>query len=465
VKSALQWRYFGVALAGLSIWGTSARAQTAEMYAQQSDAALERSPSQSEQMPGMEHQHAAKKRHVAMHMRTPASLIENVEQHMGDGTSVEPNSTPVPMLMRMRSQWMLMLHGNVFINAEQQSGPRGYDKVFSTNWAMGMAQHELGGGTLTFRAMLTLEPATVTQRQYAELFQTGETAFNRPIVDGQHPHDFFMELGALYDRRVGERTLLSFYVAPHGDPALGPTAYPHRASASEDPIATLGHHLQDSTHIAADVLTFGVTHRSVRVEASGFHGREPDEQRWDIDSGGIDSWSARLSVNPGQNWSMQYSVGSLHSPEEFHPDEDLRRMTASVMYSRPLARGNWASTLLWGRNRSLHTSQAFNGYLLESTLQFATKNRVWTRVENVDRTSELLFARGALPAGFQEAPLARVQAYSFGYDRDILTSVSVAVALGGQVTAYGVPDKLAAIYGDKPAGVIFFLRVRPSGSH
>ena len=144
--------------------------------------------------------------------------------------------------------------------------------------------------------MLSFEPATISNRRCPELFQQGETAFGRPIVDGQRPHDFFMELAALYDYKLTDRTLLSFYVAPMGDPAMGPPAYPHRASASENPIAPLGHHLQDSTHIAADVITFGIGHRSLRLEASGFHGREPDEYRWNINSGKIDSWSARVTV-------------------------------------------------------------------------------------------------------------------------------------------------------------------------
>src|SRR5205807_1694897 len=194
-----------------------------------------------------------------------------------------------------------------------QSGPRGYDKFFSTNWFMPMAQRRIGRSELTLRTMISLEPATVTKRFYSLLFQQGETAFGKPINDGQHPHDFFMELAALYDLKINSDTLLSFYAAPVGDPAMGPTAYPHRASASEDPIAALGHHLQDSTHIAADVITVGLTHKIFRVEASGFHGREPDEDRWDIDSGRIDSWSTRFTLNPARNWSMQYSLANLVS--------------------------------------------------------------------------------------------------------------------------------------------------------
>ena len=198
-----------------------------------------------------------------------------------------------------------MFRGNVFILDEQQTGPRGADKFFSTNWLMGMAQHKLGNGLFTIRNMLTIEPATVTDRRYPLLFQQGETAYGVPIADGQLPHDFVMELAVLYDLKLSENALFSFYFAPVGDPAIGPTAYPHRASASEDPVAALSHHQQDSTHVAADVITGGLTYCILRIEASGFH--EPDEFRWDIDQGKIDSWPARLTIQPRRNWSGHYS--------------------------------------------------------------------------------------------------------------------------------------------------------------
>jgi hypothetical protein len=278
-----------------------------------------------------------------------------------------------------------------------------------------------------------------------------------PIVDGQHPHDFFMELAAMYDRRVTEDTLLSVYLAPMGSPALGPMAYPHRASASENPVAALGHHLQDSTHIADDVITIGLTHRSFRIEASGFHGREPDESRWNLDSGKIDSWATRFSWNPGQNWSMQYSIGQLRSPEALSPAEDLRRMTASIMYNRPLRNGNWASMLLWGRNQSLGEGDVGNSYLAESTVRL-DRNSVWTRIENTDRTNELFLDGNPIPPGFEERYFTRVQAYTMGYDREIGHIPHLATAMGGQLTFYGVPEVLKAAYGH-PIGANIFLRI------
>ena len=283
----------------------------------------------------------------------PQTFVQAILAHNSSGTSAEPDSTPVPMLMKSKGAWTLMFHANVFILDEQQSSARGGDKFFSTNWFMGMAQRDLGPGRFTVRAMLTLEPATVTGRRYPLLFQQGETAYGVPIADGQHPHDFIMELAALYDLHLGDKGLLSFYFAPIGDPAIGPMAYPHRASAAENPVATVGHHQEDSTHVAADVATAGLTYGIVRVEASGFHGREPDEFRWDINQGRIDSWSTRLTIQPGKNWSGQYSYGRITSPESLFPAENQERMTASIMYNRPLHDGNWANTFVWGRTRAL----------------------------------------------------------------------------------------------------------------
>jgi hypothetical protein len=412
------------------------------------------------QMPGM--QMPGKKMDdaglMSMH---PTDFPQEIVAHSGSGTSAEPNSTPVPMLMTKRGSWMLMFHSNVFVLEQQQSSARGADRFFSTNWFMGMAQRKAGHGVFTARAMLSLEPATIAKRQYPLLFQQGETAYGNPIADGQHPHNLFMELAALYDLQLGKRGLLSFYLAPVGDPAIGPTAYPHRLSASEDPLAPLGHHQEDSTHIAADVTTVGFTYRAARIEASGFHGREPDERRWQINQGAIDSWSTRLTVQPGQNWSGQYSYARIKSPEALFPSEDQERMTASVMYNHPLPRGNWASTIVWGRTRSLQDEAVFNSYLLESLLRFRMHNYVWTRVEDADRSDELIVGENPLPAGFEEQPIGHVQAYTLGYDHDFNLVPHLASALGAQMTAYGVPDALRSIYGSHPAGIAIFIRLRP----
>jgi hypothetical protein len=414
-------------------------------------------------MPGMDHGQMKSMQTSGGNQMTmqPQNFIEEIEHHATSGTSAEPNSTPMPMLMTMKSNWMIMFHANVFITDEQQSGPRGGDKFFSTNWFMPMAQRKLGPGVFTVRTMLSLEPATVTDRRYPLLFQQGETAFGVPVADGQHPHDFIMELAALYDLKLSDNALLSFYFAPMGDPAMGPTAYPHRASAFENPVGTLGHHQEDSTHIADDVVTVGLTYRIARIEASGFHGREPDEFRWDIDQGKIDSWSTRLTIQPGKDWSGQYSYSRIKSPESIFPTESQERMTASIMYNRPFHGGNSANTILWGRTRSLEDNSVFNSYLLESTVRFLNRNYAWTRIENAERSNELILGENPLPPSFREQPIGHVQAYTFGYDRDFDVIPHLATAIGAQVTVYGVGENLKPVYGSHPAGAAIFIRIRP----
>src|SRR5437773_4254134 len=187
--------------------------------------------------------------------------------------------------------------------------------------------------------MLSLDPLTVTRRGYPLLLQSGEAFKGEPLHDAQHPHDLFMELAASYTRPVSDGVAFQVYGAPVGEPALGPAAFPHRLSASSDPLAPLGHHWQDSTHISFGVLTAGILTRKVKVEGSWFNGREPDDRRFDFDFRKLDSWSGRVSVNPTDSLSLQASYGLLETPEELEPGQSIRRATASASYNRKLHGG------------------------------------------------------------------------------------------------------------------------------
>jgi hypothetical protein len=397
--------------------------------------------------------------HAQMNMNMGApveTLKESVLRHMSSGTSLEPDSSAPPMVMRMSGKWMEMLHGEASVAEQQQTGPRGRDKLFSVNWAMLMAQRPTAHGQWTFAAMFSLEPATITGRYYPELFQQGETAFGKAIVDGQHPHDLFMELAAMYDQNLGKRGLATLYVAPVGDPALGPVAFPHRASAESDPLAPLGHHLQDSTHIAYDVLTGGLTLGLARIEASGFHGREPGENRWTMEAGAVDSWSARLTVAPAKDFVAQYSLGHLDSPEALHPEENVLRQTASVAAHHAWNSVEMDATAVWGRNHTIGTGVNANGYLLEAEARVGARQSIWMRTENVDRTTDLLGA--AAPP--EETVVGRVQGYTGGYAHRIWSDGWSALELGAQVTLYETPARLTALYGDHPVGAAGVLHWR-----
>jgi len=384
------------------------------------------------------------------------SLKENVLRHTASGTSLEPASNAPPMLMRMSGKWTEMLHGEAGVVEQQQTGPRGHDKLFSVNWVMPMAQRTTAHGQWTFVSMFSLEPATITGRYYPELFQQGETAFGKAIVDGQHPHNLFMELAAMYDLNLGKQGLASFYAAPVGDPALGPVAFPHRMSAESDPLAPLAHHLQDSTHIAYDVATGGITLGPIRVEASGFYGREPDENRWMIEGGAIDSWAMRLTAAPARDWIAQYSVGQLHSPEMLHPQENVLRQTASIGMHHTWTAVELDATTVWGRNHTIGTDVNANGYLVEAEARLRAKQSLWTRIENDDRTTDLLGAQ----APPQESVVGRVQAYTGGYAHRIVNGDWSTLELGAQATLYTTPTRLLPLYGAHPVGVAGVLHWR-----
>jgi len=198
---------------------------------------------------------------------------------MGSGTSWQPSSGPMHMHHWIKGDWLLMFHYNLFADVNRQGGPRGVTKFESTSWFMPVAYHKLGKGTLQLRGMFSAEPFTVPPGGSPLLFQTGETYKGQPLIDRQHPHDLFMELSAQYTLPLGEHGTWFTYFGYPGEPALGPVTVLHRLSASENPSATLAHHLQDSTHISFGVLTTGFTYRWFKLEGSIFNGREPDENR------------------------------------------------------------------------------------------------------------------------------------------------------------------------------------------
>jgi hypothetical protein len=381
------------------------------------------------------------------------------------GTSMNPLSWQMPMLMPQLGSWNVMLMGQAFLVDTQQSGPRGGDKFFAPNWFMAGAVHKAGSGSFMTQLMVSLDPATVTGRRYPELFQTGENAFGRPIVDGQHPHNLIMALGFQYARPLGEDTIFQVYFAPVGDPALGPVAFPHRASASELPQAALGHHWQDSSHIADDVVTVALKHKWARIEASGFHGAEPGENRWVIEQGAIDSWSGRFSVFPAKNWMGQVSVGRLARPEPHSPG-DVLRSTASLQYSRPLSGGEtWSSSLIWGRNHNTFTQRNLNSYLAETVLPVPGSNFLTGRFELVDK-DELFSDNEELEEHLDRTAGStfRIGAYTAGLTHDFAGLVrGVETGIGANFTAYSLPAAIQPYYGGHPYAVSVYLRFRLKG--
>jgi hypothetical protein len=411
-------------------------------------------------MSQMDHSQMAGMNMPGMNMPT-SNPAEKFLMGLSSGTAINPAAWPMPMLMKPLGTWNTMFMAQAYIIDTQQSGPRGGDKFYSSNWFMANAEHAAGkNGAFQFQVMLSLDPATMTSRRYPLLFQTGETAFGKPLVDAQHPHDFVMALSVQYARALTANTTLELYAAPVGDPALGPVAYPHRASAMELPQATLSHHWQDSSHIANDVVTAGIAYKKVKIEASGFYGSEPDESRWNIDYGPINSWSTRIWYTPTPNWAAQVSVGRLKKPEALEPGDQLRA-TASLHYTKPMRDSSWSSSFIWGRNHSTETQHNTNSYLVESVFPLTTHDFVTGRAELVDK-DELFRGQPDLEARLDKlyGSTFRVGAYTLGYTHDFALIPHIQTGLGANIELYSLPAAIKPYYGDHPVGGNIFLRFR-----
>jgi hypothetical protein len=323
---------------------------------------------------------------------------------------------------------------------------RDFSTLESQNWLMGAGERELADGRLALRAMLSFEPFTLQRIGSPQVFQTGETYEQAPLVDYQHPHDLFMGLGTQYTRPLGRATLLGA-VDLVGSPSIGPAAFMHRPSAIENPQAPLSHHYLDSTHITPGVIRGGVGLGSWSADASWFRGREPDENRLDLDLGALDSTAARVSWNRG-SWSAQVSGARLIQPEALAP-YDAKRLSASLAYST----GNENRGIAW----LAAFGQNLEAYLFEANLRLTTKTTVYTRAESVAKS--ILDAGFHPPNAFHRHRQSQVGAVTIGYVRDVLRSRAGGFGAGVDVTGYVVPANLEEPYGS-PVSVHVFLRYR-----
>jgi len=355
----------------------------------------------------------------------------------------------MPGLHAMTGDWMLMAHGYLQFSYTDHRGPRGDQLGYSTSMLMLGAMRKMGGARLSLRSMLSLEP-TMSARGYPNLFATGETAGGEPLVDRQHPHDLFMELAARLDVDIAADTRLFVYGGPVGEPSIGPAAFMHRGSAHLTPEPPITHHWFDSTHITYGVVTAGVSASRWQIEASAFRGREPDEDRWDIETPKLDSWSARLSWTPTPKWAAQVSHAFLKQPETLHGDQNEHRTTASVQFSD----GKVAAMAAFSaKNRD--PGPTLTAWLGEITYSITPDHNLFGRIENVLNDELIPDHHDPL----HDKPF-RVTKAEAGYAWSTqLGSGPLYLALGGSLSVYGKPTALDAIYGSNPWGYTLFARL------
>jgi hypothetical protein len=365
------------------------------------------------------------------------------------GTAWQPETSPHAGAHVTAGRWSLMGHAMLFGVYDWQGGPRGGEKVFLSGMAMGMARRPVGPGTLQLRAGLSPDPL-MGRRGFPLLLASGETADGvRPLVDRQHPHDLFMELSASFSLPLSEGMSLFAYAGLPGEPAFGPPPFMHRLSALDSPEAPISHHWLDSTHIAFGVFTAGIIAGDVKLEASRFNGREPDRNRFDIETRPLDSTAVRLSWNPARALSLQASWAHLTDPEQLEPGEDQVRWSASALYNQPLGRrARWSTTLAWGRRSREHGR--LDAFLLEN----AVSRRRWTLFGRAERTEndEL--------AGAGHGPAYRVGKVSLGAMHDFRAAPHVRLGVGGLWAFNFVPAGLESSYAGDRDGAMLFLRLR-----
>lgn len=399
--------------------------------------------------------------------------LPGYEGTVGGGCSGPASRHAPGGLHAMAGDWMVMAHGFVTANYTDHSGPRGDDKLYSTSMAMLMAENDTGWGRIQLKSMLSLEPL-MDARGYPNLFATGETANGEPLVDRQHPHDLFMELAGRVDVNVAQGTSLFVYGGPVGEPAIGPSAFMHRGSARYNPEPPITHHWFDSTHITYGVVTAGVSSAQVQIEASAFRGAEPDEDRWDIESPKLDSWSVRGTYSPDPRWTFQASYAQIKEPEALHPGEDEDRFTASAHYAD--RSGLSAMAAFSAKNRQ--PGRTLSAWLGEVNWDLDGSNTLFGRVENV--ANDELFPEhdadthgdaqhddtvhggddhsddGAHGSDLESA--YRVTKLQAGYARRFALD-PFELALGGSVNLYAKPAALDKAYGRTPWGYTLFARL------
>ncbi len=375
----------------------------------------------------------------------------------GSGTSWLPAATPMRAFHLQVSDWRLMIHGAVFLQYVKEFGQRGNYQLGSMNWIMADAYRSLGGGTLRLRAMASAEYFTLTKAGYPQLLQVAQPYEGGIVTDRMHPHELLSEVAVLYDRPLTRSVRWSAYLAAVGEPALGPVAYLHRPSAENDPTAPLGHHSQDVTHESFGVATVGVFSPTVHVEASAFNGNHPDELRTNFDYAGakLNSFAARVTVNPSDRWSMSSYAAYLAEGPGVH-DHAHHRLGLSIMHVAPRPGGAWTTSLVWGANVPADTRRVLNTALIETNVDLDERNAVFGRAEYVTRTAEEL----ALVGSVSETVL--IGNVALGYARRIATVRKVGVWFGARGDLDFVPEQLGLFYGSRtPAGVTVYLRLRP----
>lgn len=316
------------------------------------------------------------------------------------------------------AQWRPFFDGAAFATHVSEAGPAdSRNQVFSTNWFSAGAERQSGNLTILARARVSLEPVTIPEEGYPQLLQ-----YAPPLIDHMRAHDLVQEIAVGAQWRA-----FRIYLAPVGQPPLGPDDYAIRTSSIDFAEAPFAYDVQESFHVATRVISAGVTSNAVAVDGGVFHQSHSSGRHTSIDDGKIDSWSARLTIAPHSPLSAQLSTGRLGSAKR-----DVS--AASVSY-----RGTSA---LWTKNGDLQA------YGFETSLR-PGRSIVLARAEWIDR-----------PAGAFTAEKRRMAHVTLGYIFDVIRNARHRAGAGINIDYHSATKSLLHDYGHKPQAIFAFIRWR-----
>lgn len=379
----------------------------------------------------------------------------------GSGTGWQPDASPMYAYMdHDLGGWQFMAHGSLFlrqtwvnINNKDRRNAQHFD---APNFIMGMLQRKIGdNGLFGIEAMLSFDPMTIGGAGYPLLFQTGESWEGEPLVDRQHPHDLFASIAVMYTQRFSDDVDVTAYLGYPGEPAMGPTAFMHRASSIANPDAPLGHHWLDATHIVFGVGTLGLRLGQFKVEGSIFTGKEPDENRYNFDKPLFDSYSWRVSWAPSRHLTAQVSQGYLNAPE-FGSTTDVIRTTASLQFSAGDRGAWWSGIVALGHNDAGHGHEEY-AVLAEAAVDL-NGTIPYARAEWVQKTQEELGIHGEGAHGAIED----IGAFSLGLSQRLVSLIGIDLSVGAQGTVNLISSDIEPFYGSTPVSAQVFVRFTPS---
>ena len=241
-----------------------------------------------------------------------------------------------------------------------------------------------GPGTLTLRAMLSLDPADGRERLSAAAADRRDrqrrrrrwsTASTRTTSSWSWPASTAcrsatarrpssmsaIRASRRWDRRPSCTASRAWTIRPRRSPTTGWTP-PTSPSAWSPPASCM----------------------ALEARGSVFNGREPDQHRWDFDPPRLDSCSGRISWNPTPDWALQVSYGYINSPEQLSRTSTSTAITASATYNRPLAGGELADHPRLGPQRQPARAHLWTPSCWNRRVNLG-RHTVFARAENVQK--------------------------------------------------------------------------------